>query len=236
MSMLFLKNLREISDASKHLRDEIEPIEEELNRLEEEAVKLEEDFFGKKVSGFLIWTKRFRTRASEMKEQICKVKKAQMRQDKKKAKIRDSVRKEVERILHEIENLVTSKALNQESSIAQHLINIVGGLRNKGTFHAQVHEQIKEDLQKFGFKKADAAIERFSRTYYIAVTLDWSNFETPGEARGNMIMECPVCRTERPMACLSPCGHLCCSGCHRGKCPYCRTTVAMSTAVFNVGS
>ena len=43
MSMLFLKNLREIADASKHLREEIEPIEEELKRIEEEAAKI--DYF-----------------------------------------------------------------------------------------------------------------------------------------------------------------------------------------------
>jgi len=72
----------------------------------------------------------------------------------------------------------------------------------------------------------------------LVIDLDWSNLEVrenfkhhhrstqPGaRACGNVIQECAICHETREMCCLSPCGHICCSACHRGKCPFCRTLV-----------
>jgi len=77
--------------------------------------------------------------------------------------------------------------------------------------------------------------------YGISASLDWS---TPPEApppepqqgAGNLALECGVCTTEKPMSALLPCGHLVCASCAprgSGICPFCRTAVTGTQALFS---
>jgi len=106
-------------------------------------------------------------------------------------------------------------------------------------YRRKVLDMLTAELPKLGFQQADIKLNLSLGLGTVILELDWSNLRhdvgdrDKAHDKGNLIKECPVCNQDRPMSCLNPCGHLCCSTCHEGKCPICRTEVMTSTPLFN---
>jgi len=94
-------------------------------------------------------------------------------------------------------------------------------------------ELAESEFRNTGVRLSDGS--DFDGVPCLIIKLNWAHFsENTKPKSGNVIQECAICITEKPMCALTPCGHICCSDCNqKAQCPFCRTQVASCVPLFN---
>lgn len=97
-------------------------------------------------------------------------------------------------------------------------------------------------LAALGFKRVQVFHDPSWQGSGLSVSVEWEAPEPPGASTSssqgsNLVLECGVCSSERPMLRVSPCGHLVCQICSQeilrlARCPFCRKAVAEVLSLF----
>mmetsp|Transcript_5070 Transcript_5070/g.11885 ORF Transcript_5070/g.11885 Transcript_5070/m.11885 type:complete len:161 (+) Transcript_5070:23-505(+) len=103
---------------------------------------------------------------------------------------------------------------------------------------AFVEKEVKCSLDSLGFTQVSTSSRPWAELNF-SVTLVWPVVDAPkesssGTGSGNHVLSCGICKEQKPVVCLVPCGHLLCAGCGGADtCPFCRQAVSARQVVYH---